>query len=292
MMGERDTQLLEREQPTRDNYDDPVKLYLAEISRAPLLTAEEETRLAKRIEQGYEEAKRKFIEANLRLVVNVAKKYVGRGLSFLDLIQEGNCGLIKAVERFEYQRGLKFSTYATWRIKQAISRAIVEQNHTIRLPTHIVEVMHKRNKAYEKLQQELGREPTTEEIAKEIEASVEKVELIDNAPQTSVSLENTRGENGLPWGDFIADNEVSSPMEDVSQIILREEIDKLLSFLSPREQGIIRLRYGLADGNPQTLEEISEIYSLSRERIRQLERRALNKLRRLRRKERLKDYLD
>jgi len=291
MTGERHTQLLEREQP-KDNYEDPVKLYLTEISRAPLLTAEEETRLARRIEQGDEEAKHKFIEANLRLVVNVAKKYVGRGLSFLDLIQEGNFGLIKAVERFEYRRGLKFSTYATWRIKQAISRAIAEQNHTIRLPTHIVEVMHKQNKAYEKLQQELGREPTTEEIAKEIDVSVEKVKLINNTPQTLISLENTRGENGLPWGDFIADNETSTPMEDVSLILLREEIDKLLSFLSPREQGIIQLRYGLVDGNPQTLEEISDIYSLSRERIRQLERRALNKLRRLRRKAKLKDYLD
>jgi RNA polymerase primary sigma factor len=273
--------------------DDPVRMYLKEIGRVPLLTPEEEIELAKRMEQGDEEAKRRLTEANLRLVVSIAKRYVGRGMLFLDLIQEGNLGLIKAVEKFDYRKGYKFSTYATWWIRQAITRAIADQARTIRIPVHMVETINKLIRVQRQLLQELGREPTPEEIAKEMDVPVERVREIMKIAQEPVSLETPIGEEeDSHLGDFIEDEDAQAPAEAASFMLLREQLEEVLDSLTPREKRVLRLRFGLDDGRARTLEEVGQEFGVTRERIRQIEAKALRKLRHPSRSKKLKDYLE
>ncbi len=273
--------------------DDPVRMYLKEIGRIALLTAEEEVILAKRNEAGDEEAKRRLAEANLRLVVSIAKRYVGRGMLFLDLIQEGNLGLIKAVEKFDYRKGYKFSTYATWWIRQAITRAIADQARTIRIPVHMVETINKLVRINRQLLQELGRDPTPEEIAEEMDIPVERVREIMKIAQEPVSLETPIGEEeDSHLGDFIEDEDALAPAEAASFILLREQLEEVLETLTPRERDVLRLRFGLNDGKARTLEEVGQKFKVTRERIRQIEAKALRKLRHPSRSKKLKDYLE
>ncbi len=273
--------------------DDPVRMYLKEIGRVPLLTADEEVLYAKLMEEGDEEAKRRLAEANLRLVVSIAKRYVGRGMLFLDLIQEGNLGLIKAVEKFDYHKGYKFSTYATWWIRQAITRAIADQARTIRIPVHMVETINKLIRIQRQLIQELGRDPTPEEIAAEMEISVERVREILKISQEPVSLETPIGEEeDSHLGDFIEDEEALAPAEAASFFLLREQLEDVLGTLTPREKKVLQLRFGLEDGRTRTLEEVGQVFGVTRERIRQIEAKALRKLRHPSRSKKLKDYLD
>lgn len=273
--------------------NDPVRMYLKEIGRVPLLAAEEEIELAKRIEQGDEEAKRRLAEANLRLVVSIAKRYVGRGMLFLDLIQEGNMGLIKAVEKFDHQKGFKFSTYATWWIRQAITRAIADQARTIRIPVHMVETINKLIRVSRQLLQELGREPTPEEIAKEMDLSPEKVREIMKIAQEPVSLETPIGEeDDSHLGDFIEDSEALAPADAAAYELLKEQLEEVLETLTEREENVLRLRFGLDDGRARTLEEVGKVFGVTRERIRQIEAKALRKLRHPSRSKRLKDFLE
>ena len=272
--------------------DDPVRMYLKEIGKVPLLTADEEIELAKRMEEGDEEAKRKLTEANLRLVVSIAKRYVGRGMLFLDLIQEGNLGLIKAVEKFDYRKGYKFSTYATWWIRQAITRAIADQARTIRIPVHMVETINKLIRVSRQLLQEYGREPQPEEIAREMGISEEKVREIIKIAQEPVSLETPIGEEeDSHLGDFIPDDEAPAPAEAAAFTLLREQLMSVLSTLTPREEKVLRLRFGLDDGRARTLEEVGKEFKVTRERIRQIEAKALRKIRHPSRSKKLKDFL-
>ena len=272
--------------------DDPVRMYLKEIGKIPLLTPEEETELAKRMADGDEEAKRRMAEANLRLVVSIAKRYVGRGLLFLDLIQEGNLGLIKAVEKFDYTKGYKFSTYATWWIRQAITRAIADQARTIRIPVHMVETINKVIRVSRQLLQELGHEPTPEEIAKEMQMPVDKVRDILKIAQEPVSLETPIGEEeDSHLGDFIPDEEASEPSEAASFSLLREQLMDVLDTLTPREKKVLELRFGLVDGRTRTLEEVGKEFNVTRDRIRQIEAKALRKLRHPSRSKKLRDFL-
>ena len=273
--------------------EDPVRMYLKEIGKVPLLTAEEEIELAKRMENGDEEAKNALAEANLRLVVSIAKRYVGRGMLFLDLIQEGNLGLIKAVEKFDYNKGYKFSTYATWWIRQAITRAIADQARTIRIPVHMVETINKLIRVSRQLLQTLGREPSPEEIAQEMNIPEEKVREILKISQEPVSLETPIGEEeDSHLGDFIEDDNVPAPAEAATQMLLREQLDKVLDSLTDREKKVLRLRFGLDDGRQRTLEEVGKEFNVTRERIRQIEAKALRKLRHPSRSKQLKDYLE
>lgn len=273
--------------------NDPVRMYLKEIGRVPLLSAEDEVELAKRIEEGDEEAKRRLAEANLRLVVSIAKRYVGRGMLFLDLIQEGNMGLIKAVEKFDYDKGFKFSTYATWWIRQAITRAIADQARTIRIPVHMVETINKLVRVSRQLLQELGREPTPEEIAQEMELSVDKVREIMKIAQEPVSLETPIGEeDDSHLGDFIEDQEALAPSDAAAYELLKEQLEDVLDTLTEREENVLRLRFGLDDGRTRTLEEVGKVFGVTRERIRQIEAKALRKLRHPSRSKRLKDFLE
>ncbi len=273
--------------------NDPVRMYLKEIGKIPLLTPEEEVELAKRIENNDEEAKRALAEANLRLVVSIAKKYVGRGMLFLDLIQEGNLGLIKAVEKFDYRKGYKFSTYATWWIRQAITRAIADQARTIRIPVHMVETINKLIRVQRHLVQELGREPLPEEIAREMNISEERVREILKIAQEPVSLETPIGEeDDSHLGDFIEDQEAQAPADAAAFELLKEQLEDVLDTLTPREEKVLRLRFGLDDGRSRTLEEVGQYFGVTRERIRQIEAKALRKLRHPMRSKRLKDYLE
>ncbi|MBR2473826.1 MAG: RNA polymerase sigma factor RpoD [Clostridia bacterium] len=273
--------------------DDPVRMYLKEIGRVPLLDSEKEIELAHRMAEGDKLAKQTLVEANLRLVVSIAKRYVGKGMFFLDLIQEGNLGLIKAVDKFDYQRGHKFSTYATWWIRQAITRAIADQARTIRIPVHMVETIHKVSRVTRQLLQENGREPTAEEIAKELNMSADKVREIMKVAQDPVSLETPIGEEeDSHLGDFIPDEDSPAPAEAASQAMLREQLIEVLRTLTPREEQVLTLRFGLEDGRPRTLEEVGRVFNITRERIRQIEAKALRKLRHPSRSKRLKDYLD
>ena len=272
--------------------DDPVRMYLREIGKIPLLTFDEELDLAKRILKGDEEAKQKLAESNLRLVVSIAKKYVGRGMLFLDLIQEGNMGLIKAVEKFDYTKGFKFSTYATWWIRQAITRAIADQARTIRIPVHMVETINKLIRTSRNLLQQLGREPTQEEIAKEMEIPVEKVAEIQKIAQDPVSLETPIGEEeDSHLGDFIKDEDSPAPHDAASYTMLKEQLEEVMSTLTPREAKVLKLRFGLEDGKSRTLEEVGKEFNVTRERIRQIEAKALRKLRHPSRSKKLKDYM-
>lgn len=273
--------------------NDPVRMYLKEIGRVPLLTAEEEIEYAKQIEKGDEEAKRRLAEANLRLVVSIAKRYVGRGMLFLDLIQEGNMGLIKAVEKFDYDKGFKFSTYATWWIRQAITRAIADQARTIRIPVHMVETINKLIRVQRQLLQDLGREPTPEEVAKEMDLTPEKVREILKIAQEPVSLETPIGEeDDSHLGDFIEDQEAVAPSDAAAYELLKEQLEDVLDTLTDREENVLRLRFGLDDGRTRTLEEVGKVFGVTRERIRQIEAKALRKLRHPSRSKRLKDFLD
>ncbi|MFD2171078.1 RNA polymerase sigma factor RpoD [Tumebacillus lipolyticus] len=273
--------------------NDPVRMYLKEIGRVPLLSAEEEIELALRIENGDEEAKRRLAEANLRLVVSIAKRYVGRGMLFLDLIQEGNMGLIKAVEKFDYQKGFKFSTYATWWIRQAITRAIADQARTIRIPVHMVETINKLIRISRQLLQELGREPTAEEIAAEMDMSPDKVREILKIAQEPVSLETPIGEeDDSHLGDFIEDQDALAPADAAAYELLKEQLEDVLDTLTEREENVLRLRFGLDDGRTRTLEEVGKVFGVTRERIRQIEAKALRKLRHPSRSKRLKDFLE
>ncbi|MBB6217899.1 RNA polymerase primary sigma factor [Anaerosolibacter carboniphilus] len=279
--------------PKGINIDDPVRMYLKEIGKVPLLSAEEEIELAKKMEQGDEEAKRRLCEANLRLVVSIAKRYVGRGMLFLDLIQEGNLGLIKAVEKFDFRKGFKFSTYATWWIRQAITRAIADQARTIRIPVHMVETINKLIRVSRQLLQELGREPRPEEIAKEMDLPVEKVREILKISQEPVSLETPIWEEeDSHLGDFIPDDDAPAPAEAAAFSMLKEQLIEVLDTLTPREQKVLRLRFGLDDGRARTLEEVGKKFDVTRERIRQIEAKALRKLRHPSRSKKLKDYLE
>ena len=279
--------------PDGISIEDPVRMYLKEIGKVPLLSAEEEIELAKRMENGDQEAKKRLAEANLRLVVSIAKRYVGRGMLFLDLIQEGNLGLIKAVEKFDYRKGYKFSTYATWWIRQAITRAIADQARTIRIPVHMVETINKLIRVSRQLLQELGREPTPEEISEEMGMPVDRVREILKISQEPVSLETPIGEEeDSHLGDFIQDDNVPVPAEAASFTLLREQLVEVLGTLTEREQKVLRLRFGLDDGRARTLEEVGKEFNVTRERIRQIEAKALRKLRHPSRSRKLKDYLD
>ena len=279
--------------PDSVSIEDPVRMYLKEIGKVPLLSAEEEVELAKRMELGDQEAKNKLAEANLRLVVSIAKRYVGRGMLFLDLIQEGNLGLIKAVEKFDYRKGYKFSTYATWWIRQAITRAIADQARTIRIPVHMVETINKLIRVSRQLLQELGREPTPEEIAVEMNMPVEKVREILKISQEPVSLETPIGEEeDSHLGDFIQDDQVPVPADAAAFELLKEQLNEVLDTLTEREQKVLRLRFGLDDGKARTLEEVGRQFNVTRERIRQIEAKALRKLRHPSRSRKLKDYLE
>ena len=279
--------------PEGVSIEDPVRMYLKEIGKVPLLSAEREIELAKRMEEGDEDAKKELAEANLRLVVSIAKRYVGRGMLFLDLIQEGNLGLIKAVEKFDYHKGYKFSTYATWWIRQAITRAIADQARTIRSPVHMVETINKLIRVSRQLLQELGREPLPEEIAKELDMPVERVREILKISQEPVSLETPIGEEeDSHLGDFIQDDNVPVPAEAAAQTLLKEQLDEVLDTLTEREQKVLRLRFGMNDGRARTLEEVGKEFDVTRERIRQIEAKALRKLRHPSRSRKLRDYLD
>lgn len=290
--AERDKELYE--QALSDiSLDDPVKMYLKDIGEVPLLSADDEIELAKQIQVGDEEAKKRLSEANLRLVVSIAKRYVGRGMLFLDLIQEGNIGLMKAVEKFDYEKGFKFSTYATWWIRQAITRAIADQARTIRIPVHMVETINKLTRVSRVLLQTLGREPTPAEIAAEMNVSEERVREIQKIAQDPVSLETPIGEEeDSHLGDFIEDDRAVTPSDSVSTTMLKETLIGVLSTLTPREEKVLRLRYGVDDGRPRTLEEVGKEFNVTRERIRQIEAKALRKLRHPSRSKHLKDFLD
>ncbi len=275
------------------NVDDPVRMYLREIGKIPLLSFDEEADLAKKVMEGDEEAKQKLSESNLRLVVSIAKKYVGRGMLFLDLIQEGNMGLIKAVEKFDYTKGYKFSTYATWWIRQAITRAIADQARTIRIPVHMVETINKLIRTSRHLLQQMGREPTPEEIAAEMEISVEKVMEIQKIAQDPVSLETPIGEeDDSHLGDFIQDEDSPAPQDSAAYTLLREQLEDVMNTLTPREAKVLKLRFGLEDGRPRTLEEVGKEFMVTRERIRQIEAKALRKLRHPSRSKKLRDYMN
>ena len=279
--------------PDGVSLDDPVRMYLKEIGKVPLLSPEEEIELAKRMELGDENARKRLAEANLRLVVSIAKRYVGRGMQFLDLIQEGNLGLIKAVEKYDYSKGFKFSTYATWWIRQAITRAIADQARTIRIPVHMVETINRLIRTSRQLLQELGREPTPEEIAEKMEMPVERVREIMKISQDPVSLETPIGEEeDSHLGDFIQDDHVQVPVDAATYTLLHEQLMEVLDTLTEREQKVLRLRFGLDDGRPRTLEEVGRQFNVTRERIRQIEAKALRKLRHPSRSKKLKDYLD
>ena len=279
--------------PEGINIDDPVRMYLKEIGRVPLLNADEEIALAKQMEQGDMNAQKRLAEANLRLVVSIAKRYVGRGMLFLDLIQEGNLGLIKAVEKFDYNKGYKFSTYATWWIRQAITRAIADQARTIRIPVHMVETINKLIRVSRQLLQALGRDPAPEEIAKEMDVSVERVREIMKIAQEPVSLETPIGEEeDSHLGDFIEDHDAPAPAEAASFVLLNEQLEDVLKTLTPREEKVLRLRFGLDDGRARTLEEVGQSFGVTRERIRQIEAKALRKLRHPSRSKKLKDFLE
>ncbi len=279
--------------PDGVSIEDPVRMYLKEIGKVPLLSADEEVDLAKRMEKGDSDAKKRLAEANLRLVVSIAKRYVGRGMLFLDLIQEGNLGLIKAVEKFDYRKGYKFSTYATWWIRQAITRAIADQARTIRIPVHMVETINKLIRVQRQLLQELGREPYPEEIAKEMQLPVDRVREIQKISQEPVSLETPIGEEeDSHLGDFIQDDNVPVPAEAAAFTLLKEQLSGVLNTLTDREQKVLRLRFGLDDGRARTLEEVGKEFDVTRERIRQIEAKALRKLRHPSRSRKLKDYLD
>ena len=273
--------------------DDPVKMYLKDIGRVPLLSADDEIELARRMQEGDEEAKRHLSEANLRLVVSIAKRYVGRGMLFLDLIQEGNLGLMKAVEKFDYQKGYKFSTYATWWIRQSITRAIADQARTIRIPVHMVETINKLTRVSRMLLQQTGREPTPEEIAQEMGVTVERVVEIQRIAQDPVSLESPIGEEeDSHLGDFVEDDKSVTPSDSVAATMLKEQLLHVLDTLTPREEKVLRLRYGIDDGRPRTLEEVGKEFNVTRERIRQIEAKALRKLRHPSRSKTLKDFLE
>ena len=273
--------------------DDPVRMYLKEIGKVPLLSADEEIEYAKRMEEGDEEAKKRLAEANLRLVVSIAKRYVGRGMQFLDLIQEGNLGLIKAVEKYDYRKGFKFSTYATWWIRQAITRAIADQARTIRIPVHMVETINKLVRVQRQLLQELGREPSPEEIAENMDIPVERVREIQKISQEPVSLETPIGEEeDSHLGDFIQDEHIPVPADEAAHTLLREQLEKVMDTLSEREQKVLALRFGLEDGKPHTLEEVGREFQVTRERIRQIEAKALRKLRHPTRSRKLRDFLE
>lgn len=273
--------------------NDPVRMYLKEIGRVDLLSGDQEIALAERIEEGDEEAKRRLAEANLRLVVSIAKRYVGRGMLFLDLIQEGNMGLIKAVEKFDYRKGFKFSTYATWWIRQAITRAIADQARTIRIPVHMVETINKLIRVQRQLLQDLGREPSPEEIAEDMDLTPEKVREILKIAQEPVSLETPIGEeDDSHLGDFIEDQDATSPSEHAAYELLKEQLEDVLDTLTDREENVLRLRFGLDDGRTRTLEEVGKVFGVTRERIRQIEAKALRKLRHPSRSKRLKDFLE
>ena len=279
--------------PEGVSIDDPVRMYLKDIGRVPLLTANEEIELAQRMEQGDTEAKKQLVEANLRLVVSIAKRYVGRGMLFLDLIQEGNLGLIKAVDKFDYRKGYKFSTYATWWIRQAITRAIADQARTIRIPVHMVETINKLVRVSRQLLQEYGREPTPAEIAKAMNLSENKVREIMKIAQEPVSLETPIGEEeDSHLGDFIEDEAAPAPAEAASHALMKEQLLEVLDTLTPREEKVLRLRFGLDDGHQRTLEEVGKEFKVTRERIRQIEAKALRKLRHPSRSKKLRDYLD
>ena len=279
--------------PDGVSIEDPVRMYLKEIGKVPLLSADEESELAQRMEEGDEDAKKRLAEANLRLVVSIAKRYVGRGMLFLDLIQEGNLGLIKAVEKFDYRKGYKFSTYATWWIRQAITRAIADQARTIRIPVHMVETINKLIRVSRQLLQELGREPAPEEIAEEMNMPVERVREILKISQEPVSLETPIGEEeDSHLGDFIQDDNVPVPADAAAFSLLKEQLNEVLGTLTEREQKVLRLRFGLDDGRARTLEEVGKEFNVTRERIRQIEAKALRKLRHPSRSRKLKDYLD
>ncbi len=288
-----EAELADTSVPAGVRMDDPVRMYLKEIGRVPLLTSEEEISLAKRMEAGDEEAKKQLVEANLRLVVSIAKRYVGRGMQFLDLIQEGNLGLMKAVEKFDYTKGFKFSTYATWWIRQAITRSIADQARTIRIPVHMVETINKLIRISRQLLQELGREPFPEEIAEQMDISVERVHEILKIAQEPVSLETPIGEEeDSHLGDFIPDDDAVAPADAAAFALLREQLDDVLDTLTEREQKVLRLRFGLEDGRGRTLEEVGQEFGVTRERIRQIEAKALRKLRHPSRSKRLKDFLE
>lgn len=279
--------------PKGISIDDPVRMYLKEIGKIPLLSAEEEISLAKKMEEGDENAKKRLVEANLRLVVSIAKRYVGRGMLFLDLIQEGNLGLIKAVEKFDYEKGFKFSTYATWWIRQAITRAIADQARTIRIPVHMVETINKLIRVSRQLLQKLGREPRPDEIAQEMEMPEEKIREILKIAQEPVSLETPIGEEeDSHLGDFIPDDDAPAPAEAAAYSLLKEQLEDVLGSLNEREQKVLKLRFGLEDGRARTLEEVGKEFDVTRERIRQIEAKALRKLRHPSRSKKLKDYLD
>ncbi|HOF26402.1 MAG TPA: RNA polymerase sigma factor RpoD [Clostridia bacterium] len=288
-----ETEDIEVSVPDGVSVDDPVRMYLKEIGKVPLLTVEEEIELAKGIEAGDEECKRKLAEANLRLVVSIAKRYVGRGLQFLDLIQEGNLGLIKAVDKFDYTKGFKFSTYATWWIRQAITRSIADQARTIRIPVHMVETINKYTRVSRQLVHELGRDPTPEEIAKEMNMTEEKVREIMKINQDPVSLETPIGEEeDSHLGDFIPDEDALAPAEAAAFTLLKEQLMSVLDTLTPREKKVLKLRFGLDDGRARTLEEVGKEFNVTRERIRQIEAKALRKLRHPSRSKKLRDYLE
>jgi RNA polymerase primary sigma factor len=291
--GEEEFDLNDLSVPPGVKINDPVRMYLKEIGRVDLLSAQEEISLAKRIEEGDEEAKRRLAEANLRLVVSIAKRYVGRGMLFLDLIQEGNMGLIKAVEKFDYRKGYKFSTYATWWIRQAITRAIADQARTIRIPVHMVETINKLIRVQRQLLQDLGREPTPEEIAEDMDLTPDKVREILKIAQEPVSLETPIGEeDDSHLGDFIEDQDATSPSEHAAYELLKEQLEDVLDTLTDREENVLRLRFGLDDGRTRTLEEVGKVFGVTRERIRQIEAKALRKLRHPSRSKRLKDFLE
>lgn len=290
---ELDLEKLEKEMLDGVNLEDPVRMYLKEIGKVPLLSSDEEIELAKRMESGDEMARARLAEANLRLVVSIAKKYLGRGLLFLDLIQEGNLGLIKAVEKFDYKKGYKFSTYATWWIRQAITRAIADQARTIRIPVHMVETINKVTRVTRQMTQELGREPSVEEIAMEMNLPEDKVREILKVAQEPVSLESPVGEEeDSHLGDFIQDDNIAAPAEAAALMLLREQLDEAMLVLTDREKEVLKMRFGLNEGQPLTLEQVGKYFNVTRERIRQIEAKALRKLKNPRQSRKLKDYLE